>query len=106
MKEESYPVTITYIGATGRAMQWTAKLSDGTVYNIAGLTLKLTAEHNNVKKLDGVTCSVTDGAAGEFEYTDSGGALDEPGQYDAQVFISDTPDYLEPFYIDVRTPID
>jgi len=108
MASENYPTVITYVGADGRKLEFTAKDAAGDAYDLTDLTLTITAEYGGNKKIDGESCNVTTAASGLFDYTPAAGEVDEVGQYTAQVKIvngASKVDFLEKFYIDVRDPI-
>ena len=97
----------TWVGADGHALPFTA-MQDGAAYSLTGLTLTLSATYADAQKIDGAAVTVTDEAAGEFEYTPTAAEVNVPGEYNGQVKIvngSGKVDYLEPVIINVRQPI-
>lgn len=105
---ESKQTIVTYVGANGRTLEFTAKDSDGTAYDLTGIDVSISAKLGATVKIDDSDCTVVSVAAGTFTYTPTAAEIDEEGEYDAQVRMenqSGAVDYMEIFIIDVRNPI-
>jgi hypothetical protein len=105
---ESKQVIVTYIGADGRTLEFTAKDSDGVVYNLTNLTVTISAKLGATVKIDDSACTIVSAVAGTFTYTPTSAEISASGEYDAQVKLENQSakvDYLEAFIIDVRSPI-
>jgi hypothetical protein len=105
---ESRQEAVTYVGADGRTLEFTAKDSGGNAYDLTDLDISISAKLGATVKIDNSDCTVVLAASGTFTYTPTSAEIDESGEYDAQVRLenqSGEVDYLERFIIDVRNPI-
>lgn len=101
----------TFVGANGRALQFVLKsvAADGTVsaYDLTGFTVTLLATYQGSTKINEAACTLTDAAAGEFEYTPSASEIDVAGKYAARIKLvnpSALVDFPEPFWLQVDDP--
>lgn len=111
VKIDERPRIVTYVGADGRALQFTATDADGAAYNLTSLTLTIAARSGNddgTVVIDDQPCTVTTAASGQFEYTPTAAELASAGDLFASVKVvngSSKVDFLEPFIIEVREPM-
>ena len=99
------PVILTYVGASGRTLSFTLKDSAGTVIDLTGKTVTITAKLAGTAKINAQTMTVSAPATGVATYTPTAAMIDTAGDYVAQIKMAAAGpvyDFTEVFIIRVQ----